>query len=153
MNPEEVSALVEAVNKDPTLTNHLSPRELHIFEEYCVKGGKTLKKLAEEINGLYDFPISAERVRQIKVKALRKINNKLTTKAKNNTDGWSYRGYFHSARGLREVTIGEILQNGRFFEGWVFVDTGEPVTEEDLMYSKMKELIAKRTALKMKRSK
>lgn len=141
MSPAEVAALVEAVNKDPMLTNHLTPRERYVFDEYCVKGGKTLKKLAEEVSDLYEYElaISAERVRQIKVKALRKINNKLTTKAKNNTDGWSYRGYFHSARGLREVMIGDIFINGRVLEGWVFVDTGEPVTEEDLMYSKMKE--------------
>lgn len=85
MNPAEVAALVEAANKDSTLTNHLSPRELYIFEEYCVKGGKTLKKLAEEVNGLYDFPIGAERVRQIKVKALRKIKNASLQKLREKT--------------------------------------------------------------------
>jgi len=85
MNPEEVPALVEAVNKDPTLTNHLTPRERYIFEEYCVKGGKSLRKIAEEVSDLYGFIISGERVRQIKAKALRKIKNATLLKLKEKT--------------------------------------------------------------------
>lgn len=85
MNPAETAALVEAVNKSPTLINHLTPRELYIFEEYCVKGGKSLRKLAEEVSGLYGFTISAERVRQIKCKALRKIKNASLQKLKGKT--------------------------------------------------------------------
>lgn len=85
MNPEEVSALVEAVNKDPTLTNHLTPRELYVFEEYCVKGGKSLRKIAEEVSDLYGFIISGERVRQIKARALRKIKNASLQKLRGET--------------------------------------------------------------------
>jgi DNA-directed RNA polymerase sigma subunit (sigma70/sigma32) len=73
MNPAEVTALIEVVNKDPTLIDHLTPRELYVFEEYYVKGGKTCKKLAEEVSNLYGFTVSAARVWQIKAKALRKI--------------------------------------------------------------------------------
>ena len=56
-----------------TRDDRLTSRERYIFEEYCVKGGKTLKKLAEEVSNLYGVTVSSERVRQLKVRALQKL--------------------------------------------------------------------------------
>ena len=73
MSKKEEEDLIQRTREDPSLMSNLTPRELYVFQEYCMKGGITLNALAVHVSKKFDFDVTGERVRQIKAKAINKI--------------------------------------------------------------------------------
>jgi len=75
ISKKEEEDLIQQTREDPSLMSILTPRELYIFQEYCMKGGITLNALAVDVSEEFGFVVTGERVRQLKVRAVGKIKH------------------------------------------------------------------------------
>jgi len=75
ISKKEEEDLIQQTREDSSLMSKLTPRELYIFEEYCMKGGITLNALAVDVSREFGVDVTGERVRQLKGRAVGKIKH------------------------------------------------------------------------------